>query len=149
HRDDGADAEVLRGVGDGLTVISGGIGDHPALASGVRQFPNRVVGAANLERAHRLLALELEMGVQLLDIQEPRAARDPAPAQGGGGVLNVRGGDHATFWASGLGIWAWLSPWAPEAATPCRPPLRCPRPRLRLPSRRAPRPPPDRPASGS
>src|SRR6266849_8660416 len=58
HHDHRAHAELLRGVGDSLAVIPRRKGDDPTLARGVRKFADGVVGAADLERADRLLVLE-------------------------------------------------------------------------------------------
>src|SRR2546430_8480019 len=149
HDDHRAHCELLRGIGDGLTMIAGGIRDDPALAGRLGEFADGVVGAADLERANRLLVLELEVDAELLHVDERRAARD-AP-QAGCGFLNVLGRDHAISWAWGLGPWPWAWPWpwpsAWESGSRRRHPPRRRRPRL--PSRRAPRPPPGRPASGS
>src|SRR5438034_1916216 len=110
HHDHGAHAELLRGKRDGLAVIPRGKRDDPALARGVGKFADGVVGAADLERADRLLVLELEMRTQLLDVDELRAARDPPQAVCG--FRDVPGSDHVTSWASGVGTWACLEPWA-------------------------------------
>ncbi len=98
HHDHRPHAELLRGVRHRLPVISRRKRDDAAFAHGVGEFPDGVVGAADLERADRLFVLELEMGAQLLDIEERSAARD-AP-QASCGFLDVLGSDHATSWAS-------------------------------------------------
>src|SRR6185436_13514994 len=61
HDDHGAHAELLGGVGHGLTVIPRGEGDHPALADSGWQTAYGIVGAADLEGAHRLLVFELQV----------------------------------------------------------------------------------------
>src|SRR5574341_2500917 len=141
HGHDGPHAELLGGIGDRLAVIAGGVRDDPALARGVSEFPDGIVCAADFERADRLLVLELEMSAQLLDVdQRCAASHTPQPRRG---FLDVLGSDHATSWAWGVGPWAWTRR---EAASR----RRRPRPlRLHPPSRRAPRPRPDRRASGS
>ncbi len=165
HHDHGAHAELLRGKRYGLAVIPRGKRDDAALARGVGQFADGVVRAADLERADRLLVLELEVRPQFLDPQELRAARDPPQARCG--FRDVPGRDHATSWASGLGTWVWAWPyhatswasglgtwvWAwpwtsarePASRRRCRPRRRRPR----LPSPRARHPRPGRRASGS
>ena len=98
HDDHRAHAELLRGICDGLAVVPRRIGDDATLARRVRKFADGVVGAADLERADRLFVLELEMRAQLLDVDEPCAARDPP--QTVCGVLDIPGSDHLTSWAS-------------------------------------------------
>src|SRR5260221_7182754 len=134
HHDHRADAELLGGVRDGLAVVAGGEGDNPALPRGIRELPDRVVGAADLEGADRLLVLELQVRAERFDVAERRADRDTLEA--GGSLADLFGGDHPTSSSAWAWAWPWVWPWARR---------RFPRPpHPLLPSRRAPRPRPGR-----
>ena len=60
HHDRRRAAEPLRRERDALRVVAGGRRDHAARAFGRGQVRHLVVGAAQLEREHRLLVLALE-----------------------------------------------------------------------------------------
>ena len=60
HDDRRRAAELLRGERHALRVVAGGGRDHAARALGGREVRHLVVGAAQLEREHRLLVLALE-----------------------------------------------------------------------------------------
>jgi hypothetical protein len=60
HDDHGGGAQRARGKRQGLSMISGGVGNDPVAALRLGQLRDHVVGTANLERASRLEAFHFE-----------------------------------------------------------------------------------------
>ena len=105
HHDDRLDPRHPRGQGQRLGVVAAGVGDHAALALGLRELGKGVAGAAELEGAHALKALALEehaaagAAVEGARGHHGRAVRDPGDA--GRGRLDIlpggkvdHGGEH-------------------------------------------------------
>src|SRR5438876_1101162 len=117
---------------------------RPAPSYVVRHTAYGGISPPQLERPDRLQALELQVGVEGLDEAQGRADRHAGEPRGR--LPDVLGGDHAIFSSSSAAAsplpgpsWPWRAP----AGHRRRPHRHRP---LRLPSRPAPRPPPDRPA---
>src|SRR5665647_1878659 len=95
------DRELARRVGDAEPVVAGRGGDHAPRAHVCGELGEGVVGAAELEGAGDLLALELEIDVDAGElgkrggVPERGAARDAANAIGGGvDVLRAEVGER-------------------------------------------------------
>src|SRR6266516_838073 len=99
HHHHRPDPDVLSRVGHGLPVVAARVGDHPAPARGLGEFPDRVVGPADLERTGRLEALELQVRVQGLHVAQRSPDRHAAEARGR--LAHALGRDHRYFFARG------------------------------------------------
>ncbi len=92
HHDGGPDTEFLRGQRDTLRMIAGGGADDAALEGLLRQAHHLVVGAAQLERKHRLQVLALEAHGHTEPLRQPRHGVERALD---GDVVDARGEDVA------------------------------------------------------
>ncbi len=90
HDDDGFRLQGAGGVGDTLRMVTAGITDDAARAFRVGERGDLVVGAAQLERADGLLALELQVDVRRGPETHERGADGDAADAFAGGVDSIQ-----------------------------------------------------------